>query len=546
MNARAKPPEGLPQADASDVVEALRRQSFPYFMSRLAGPDGQRLSVARPHKTWSKIIPKSKRLVLVAPRDHGKTWTLAAYILWKCYVFAHPDPTDPPPRPGTFEAVVLSATAAQAKVFLEVIREMLLANEALFGPVGPRSTRAARRRGEQWSAEGVRLPSGARIRIRAFRTSTRGLHPSVLVLDDPLSDLNTGSQHQRDLSWRHLTGTLFPMHPQQILIVGTPLHQDDLLHRLAPHVVAGAAEPAATYGFEWRRYRALNKTGGALWPARHSAAELTELRDADPLTFSREYQGEPLDEVASLFPYPLTQRALDAGREQGFLPAYHKQEGEMVLLGVDFAISSAARADETVVIVVAYDHANGLRRVLTAARHKGLTLHEQVEMLADLCWRFEVNVGIVEANAFQAWALPALRDHPGTRGLFSGHATTAIGKADVATGIPALLLALQAGLWVMPSSDGPALEFARLWQAELAAFGYHDGKLHGVGEHDDAVMATWFIERAVRIVAAVFNARPIYERVLLSEELGYEPVRIGTWNDAVDALVFDPYGIFVD
>ncbi len=337
------------------------------------------------------------------------------------------------------------------------------------------------------------------------------------------------------------------MHPRQMLIVGTPLHQDNLLCRLAPHDVAEATRPVRTLGSVWRHYRALNEaTGAAFWPARHSAAELVALRDADPVIFSREYQGEPLDELASLFPYALTQRALDAGSRQGFLPAYHKREDEMVLLGVDFAVSPAARADETVVIVIAYDHANGLRRVLTACRRKGLTLHEQVEMLADLCRRFEVDVGFVEQNAFQAWALPELARHPDTRGRFLGHTTTAIGKADLAEGIPGLALALQAGLWVMPSGDPASLAFARLWQSELAAFGWHEGKLHGVGEHDDAVMASWLVERAVRYVAPFFAQRPTGEWVRLSDEIGFEPRRIGTWNDEVDALVIDPFGTYLD
>jgi hypothetical protein len=40
--------------------------------------------------------------------------------------------------------------------------------------------------------------------------------------------------------------------------------------------------------------------------------------------------------------------------------------------------------------------------------------------------------------------------------------------------------------------------------------------------------------------------RPTYERVRLSDEIGFEPRRIGTWNDEVDALVIDPFGTYLD
>jgi hypothetical protein len=38
---------------------------------------------------------------------------------------------------------------------------------------------------------------------------------------------------------------------------------------------------------------------------------------------------------------------------------------------------------------------------------------------------------------------------------------------------------------------------------ELNAFGFVDGKLQGVGEHDDTVLGLWLTERAIRMIEAL-------------------------------------------
>jgi hypothetical protein len=37
-----------------------------------------------------------------------------------------------------------------------------------------------------------------------------------------------------------------------------------------------------------------------------------------------------------------------------------------------------------------------------------------------------------------------------------------------------------------------------IWMAEATQFGYVDGKLQGIGIHDDTVMAWWFAEEAIK------------------------------------------------
>ena len=318
------------------------------------------------------------------------------------------------------------------------------------------------------------------------------------------------------------------MHAGQVIVVGTAFHQDDLLHRLGAPASAGL-------GFEWAKYRAIDvETETALWPERHTYRELMLLREAEPTIFSREYQNDPRDDAGSIFPRELTGRALEAGAGLTFLPAYRRTAGEVVVLGVDLAVSEAAGADFSVAIVAAYERRTGRRRVLTARRVKGLALDRQVALLHELCIEFDVDVAVVEQNGFQRWLFDALRALPDIRGRVFGH-TTGRARNDLADGIPSIKFALLADQWVMPCADAESRAFARTWQAELSAFGWKDGRLEGLGEKDDCVMASWFVERAVRLAKEALDAGAA-EEIVYGADLGIERVRISPDLDAVDRL----------
>jgi hypothetical protein len=226
-------PKGLTPTEAR-----LMYESPVYFMSRLCDERGSALMLPSHIAEWLGLFQDNERVVLLAPRDHAKTTTVLCYLLWLCWRHnRHPDLgtllADLPE--GVWEAVIFSAQLDQATHFFEKFQSLLLANESLFWDVIPEvagGRRAAVR--DVWSRTRTRLKNRAEISIRAFRTSTRGLHPDLLILDDVQSDENTSSSYQRDKNWRYFSGTLVPMNPTQLIVVGTAFHYDDLLHRLRP------------------------------------------------------------------------------------------------------------------------------------------------------------------------------------------------------------------------------------------------------------------------------------------------------------------------
>jgi len=514
----------LPVVRPTELVRRLMFEDMAFFMSQLVDVAGQPLQVAAHHRAWCRLITESPRLVLLAPRDHSKTTVGLVYLLWQFFRHAT-DPATGHPRKasaGSYVAVLFSATREQARVPMTRFRDLLAANAWLFPEAG--DARAGLARPVAASETQIRLGSGAELLIRAYGTSTRGLHPDLLLLDDVLNDQNSGSEHQRKRTWHYFVATLLPMHATRILVVGTAVHAADLLHRLSPR---SATTPGGqVHGFAWRRYRALDEhTETALWPDRHPYAELARIRDMEPTMFSREYQSDPRDELATYFPRSLTQLAVDAGATQTMLPWYHKEPGEYVVLGADLARSERIGADYTVAIVAVFDPSTGLRRVLTARRERGFDFEAQLDLFTDLAHSYSVDVAFIEDNGFQNWLLDELRKRPGG-GVFFGHTTMGSRRMRLdADGIPILKLALVKGSWIVPSGDEASRSFARIWQAELAAFGWRDGRVEGVGEHDDVVVASWYVELAVRAVVRWLATEP--EEIVTMEDLGIERVRIG-------------------
>jgi hypothetical protein len=520
----AKP---FPKARASDVVRRLMYHDPVYLLSQLVDPDGRPLQVPPHVKRWIRLMTDNLRLVLLGPRDHSKSTTAIGFIFWLFFRHA----IDHSARRtrgsgGGYLVLLLSATEDQAQLLMTRIRDLLAANAWLFPDDRPGAARLERPLATSQSH--LRLASGAEIRVAAYGTSLRGMHPDLLVLDDVLNDENCSSERKRERTYQYFARTLLPMNPQRIVIVGTAIHDADLLHRLRPR--SGLREDRI-HEIAWHRYRALNEaTGRALWPEQHSYAELARFRDQDPVAFAREFMNDARDELSTYFPRSLTQLAVDAGASLSMLSWYRKTASELVVMGVDVARSERMGADFTVAEVAAVDVNTGVRRVLTIRREQGLDFAAQLNLFHDLAVSFGVDWATIEDNGLQGWVVDELQKLPGGH-VFHGHTTTGRGKMRFdLQGIPMLKLALVNGLWVVPSGDEASRKLARIWQDEFGAFGWRDGRVQGIGEHDDVVIASWKLEVALADLVHELSF-PRVEIVHMEDIFpGWKPVRIGDYD----------------
>ena len=132
-------PDRPPRGPATAAYLRLLYESFAFFMSQLRDPDGTLLIVAPHHRRWCELVARAKRLVLLAPRTHGKSYLGLVYVLWRFYRRGRDPLTGAPltAPTGLFKAVVFSATHDQAGVLMATFRDLLAANEWLFGTIDP-------------------------------------------------------------------------------------------------------------------------------------------------------------------------------------------------------------------------------------------------------------------------------------------------------------------------------------------------------------------------------------------------------------------------
>lgn len=519
----------------------LMYASCAYFMSQLKDETGQPLVVEAHHEEWCALMQYEPLVVLLAPRDHGKTYTSLSYLLWRAWRHNRDPRTgriiDGLPE-GKFEVVWFSKIKDQAESFFETFQSIMLANEELFADILPDSKRIRGRVRGVWSRTRVRLNNRFEISIRAYRTSTRGLHPDMLLLDDVLDESNSLTAYQRNKTWNYFFGVLMPMNARQVIVIGTALHYDDLLHRLKPR--PGKQMKFRIRGrkvqLRWVKFRAANwEQKITLWPTRHPIEELEGLRDADPVLFAREYQNDPFDDASSLFPYSLTSKALKRGEHMRLLPlmpgSFRPAAEEVVIGGMDIATSESVGADYTVLMLVALNRRTMERRLIFAHRERGMGFDQQIALLRTACGVFAPALVIVEQNGFQRWLRRETVKYPETTGRVLGH-NTGTEKRDLTDGVPSLKITMQDELWTVPSGDDDpkAKEFAQVWQAEFNAFGWKDDKLQGVGEHDDVVMATWFVDLGVRLVEEWQRQGPA-EQVVGPAEVGMDDPTVTIGQD---------------
>lgn len=217
------------------------------------------------------------------------------------------------------------------------------------------------------------------------------------------------------------------------------------------------------------------------------------------LLFDRENLTRPRSSASSMFPRELWEPCLD--RHDDLVPHYNKPFGHSMRLGVasawDVAWSERTGGDYVVKMTGVIDRETGKRRIVDILRVKGLTFAQQKELTVAEWRKYHDDVVVVESNAAQVLyaqelertPVPVLR-HPMQK------------KGDLEKGIPRLVVQLEARKWELPYRDGGFHhEHAEVFLAECEAFGWNNGKLEGVGEHDDTVAAwhhlAWALDRLV-------------------------------------------------
>lgn len=477
----------------------MLRESLCLFASEVLGVQ------LGPHLLeWEELVQSFSRIAVNAARDHSKsTFFSYAYPIWRAWS-----------EPGC-EVYIFSKTLDQAMEFLDII---IYGKDNLKGMVNiPQlehlvPAEGGRDRRTRLKRTDVRFKNGSRIRAVGYGKAIRGAHPKYIVLDDPLNDEDMYSETVRKKNIDYFKSAIVNMlKPDgQLVCVGTPYHISDLWGFLRENPK-----------YEFRKYPGIVKGEDGkerpLFPWRWKLKALRDKRDEiGSVAFAREILCEPITDDIAIFPSNMFPPCYDKAMVLRPSLAVIRAMGLGVFIGVDIARSASVGADFFVIFVVGVDR-EGLHYILDIQREKGRPFKQQIEMIKIAGKRYRADMICIEANAMQqVWSDEVIRttDLP-----VKPFVTTAQNKYPLDKGVPGLRILLENGKIRIPRGDEYSVAQTNAWIAECSQFGFVDGKLQGIGEHDDTVMAWWMAEEAAKLGGFSFSMGDDKEDESLDDEM---------------------------
>lgn len=476
------------------TYKRMLRTSLAFYASEiLRGPEqyGGEFLLGPHHLRWSEALKDYDRLLALAARDHGKSHFFCfAYPIWMIDRVA-------PGKTG----YIFSASAENAADHLDKIRMEIVGGGENGGPNPKLAHLLPFKKDSRFE---IKFANNSTIKARGFGTKVRGGHPWWVVGDDMGNDEWIWSETVRRKSIDYFLSAIRPMVVPggQMIVVGTPFHSLDLYNYLEQTGVYKVMKDPARDPI----------TGAPLWPARYGEEQLQAARKelGSELRFSREYLCRPISDEASLFPSWLFDvPGVKQPYALGLRAEHWHERGMQVFIGVDLAMSASVGGDYLVIFVMAID-SKGNRWIVDIVRRKGLDYQDQVNLIQRVAKRYRAALVFCEANQYQrvisdmvvresdvpikafytTGKLKATTERKGIQSAISGN------KNALDKGVPSLRMLFENKKIRIPWSIDTR-ELVKVWIDEMQSFGWADGKLQGVGAHDDTVMAMWLCDQAV-------------------------------------------------
>lgn len=470
----------LEDLNFSAVVNDLVKEDFLIFAKYELG-----LEISLPHLQWWDELKTGKDSIIMAPRDHGKSHMITrAYTAWRVKY-----------DPCVKEVLLLGVDAPSAQENLDKFKEMMNEVESL------KELLPTTKKGYN-SVTKLILQNGVLIKSRSFFCQLRGRHPQLIILDDVLSEKNSLSGILREQVRNYFFGAVYPMKDKgtrkmraqgfnaQIIVVGTAQSEFDLYHDLLKNNSFRGLKQSAIVDEDKKL---------SLWPDRYSWDDLMKIKKAvGSLMFAKEYCNEPIQDETSLFPVSLMKKMID-----DTLNYQQEYDGENnVYMGVDFSIPGSTDGDYTVA-VIAEDIGDGYLQILHVWRERPHTMREQITKIAELCKKFHVTIGYLEANLFQkvySEYFKVYTDLP-----LQPHIVTATGKNSTETGLLSFRPLFEHRKFIFPYRSEYDRETTDLIITEFAGLIRKNGKLGNFRFHDDIIMASWHMLQASRTASFSFS-----------------------------------------
>ena len=196
-----------------DLYNFIKTEIYPSNFE----PGCDKYKLGTIHKEWSDLVLLHKLLLVLAPRDHLKSFMFTeAHTIQKLKYM-----------PG-IRIYIISKTDEQAKERINNIKKIIESSESLRW-LKPAMT-------DDWSKQSIKCTNGATVKAAGFWSGLRGKHPHLMILDDPIEEEVIYSPDVNQKTVDRFLQTILPMaEPEtQIIVVGTRQCEGDLYDNLQP------------------------------------------------------------------------------------------------------------------------------------------------------------------------------------------------------------------------------------------------------------------------------------------------------------------------
>ena len=460
---------------SESIEETLRVNNLTYFITSVM-PDFQ---LNMHHIEWGDLVMHHLKLCVEAARGHGKSYYFSnAYIIWQLYRYRKPKTMQFSVRPtksNSNRGFLFSFSLQQSVDLIEILKGTIESNDILSERLLPQNNKEG-----AWASTNITCRNGSRLTGKGFGSSVRGAHPYFIVVDDGLKDnvIYSSLQRQKSIDYFHSVIMNMIVPGGQTIVVGTPFHAQDLYGDLK-----------TKSGWFVIEYPAIFPDGRILWPQRFSYKDLMEMRSSQGnIIFSRENLCRPIVSDASIFSLDVLRQSVIrmdnyclVRNRDDFPRAFDK-----VVVGADFAISSAVGADFYCYTVFGIGEDGGMW-LLWIEVGKGRKYDEQLQILRGINVRFRPDVMVFESNVFQQIFSDGATDY----GMPVVSHNTGVEKNDLSKGWLAIAIAMERGLFHIPTGDEYSRQMKDMIFDQLGSVAFTDQGLQSVGSHDDICSSMW-------------------------------------------------------
>lgn len=439
------------------------------------------------HNKWHDFMQDTPRGVLFSAVEHGKTSCVIGQILFALGK-----------NPNTRVAIV-SNTASQAQKLLSSVRQYIESAQDENNLNGRylREVFPNLRPGPMWHSEAITvqrdtISKDPSVQAIGIGGPINGSRVDKMYLDDVCDFENTRSvdaMHKLEAWWDTTASTRITQ-DGQVIVVGTPWDNMDLMHKLSDRP-----------GFTSLRFPAVLNADDPpelwepAWPAQWPVKRLQDVyRNTTPAAFARKYLVKISSKESSRFKQEWLDLMIKNGKDYAYFTKSPVSGGRAwpTFTGVDLGVGQDENHDLTCFFTIAIEPGTR-RRVVCDIDYGRWTGPDIIKKIADKQRAFS-SIIVVESNGAQRY----LAQFSAAQGVaVRPYYTTAQSKYGEDFGIESIGVEMAAGLWVLPSKNGLS-DGARKWCEELL---YYTPKAHT----GDVLMASFFAREAARNYGNVTN-----------------------------------------